>query len=208
MEQPDAKRQARLEYMRNWWAARSDEQREAERERGRRRAATRTEEYKAQQRESARHRWNAMTEEERAKTLADMRERARHRYNDTRKAVFDHYGRVCACCGTVERLSIDHVMGDGKQHRQELFGSQRGGVDFYRWLIDQGFPSGYQTLCRACNGSKRDGPGCRIHGERPAVKRCSKCGQVKELSDFNRRTRSATGRRSDCRACQRAQQAA
>jgi hypothetical protein len=74
--------------------------------------------------------------------------------------VFAHYGTACACCGTTEDLSIDHVNGGGSQHREEL--NCKGGVHFYFWLIDRGFPEGYQTLCVPCNSSKADGPSCRL----------------------------------------------
>ena len=33
---------------------------------------------------------------------------------------------------------------------------------FYGWLIANGFPPGYQTLCRPCNASKADSPACRL----------------------------------------------
>jgi len=35
-----------------------------------------------------------------------------------------------------------------------------------RWLIKNGFPEGFQTLCRPCNGSKGDGDRCKLnHGQ-------------------------------------------
>jgi hypothetical protein len=82
----------------------------------------------------------------------------------TREQVFAHYGTECACCGTSENLTIDHVDGNGAEHRKELFGAQLGGSRFYAWLIKQGFPVGYQTLCKSCNLSKRRGSDCRLHG--------------------------------------------
>lgn len=94
--------------------------------------------------------------------------RRRHlRIDGNRDAVFAHYGAACACCGATDDLTIDHKAGDGAQHRQELFGdSQRCGADrFYVWLIRQGFPAAYQTLCRACNISKGRGGRCRLSHE-------------------------------------------
>jgi hypothetical protein len=80
-----------------------------------------------------------------------------------RAAVFGHYGTVCACCGATEKLSIDHVDGDGGEHREELSGgAEAGGHHFYRWLVKNGFPPGYQTLCLPCNQSKGQGERCRI----------------------------------------------
>lgn len=84
------------------------------------------------------------------------RERGRQRRADEKAAVFGHYGQSCACCGTAERLCIDHVNGDGERHRAEV-----GQWRIYRWLISNGFPGGFQTLCNPCNGSKRGGTHCR-----------------------------------------------
>ena len=85
---------------------------------------------------------------------------------DLRGVVFAHYGTSCACCGATERLSIDHVGGDGGAHRQELFGrSHGGGKGFWQWLIRHDFPQGYQTLCLPCNQSKGRSECCRLdHG--------------------------------------------
>jgi hypothetical protein len=77
--------------------------------------------------------------------------------------VFAHYGTACACCGATENLSIDHVNGDGGDHREELFGRRNGGGEqVWRWLVKNGFPDGFQTLCIPCNQSKRTGERCRL----------------------------------------------
>jgi hypothetical protein len=83
-----------------------------------------------------------------------------------RTAVFDRYGRVCACCGATDDLTIDHMDGDGAEHRAELFKDGRmAGWHFYAWLVRNGLPDGYQTLCRPCNNSKWTGERCRLdHG--------------------------------------------
>lgn len=89
----------------------------------------------------------------------------RQRNADLKAQVLAHYGQSCACCGTTDRLSIDHVNGDGWQHRTELFGDpQRGGTGtrYWAWLIQAGFPEGFQTLCRPCNSSKQRGERCRL----------------------------------------------
>lgn len=94
--------------------------------------------------------------------------RVKARYQEShRSQVFGHYGRSCACCGTIEDLSIDHVNGDGHAHRMELFGKSQGraGSTFYHWLVKQGFPPGYQTLCRPCNTSKGRGKNCILNHE-------------------------------------------
>jgi hypothetical protein len=80
--------------------------------------------------------------------------------------VFNHYGWQCACpgCSSTD-LCVDHVNGDGPQHRTELYGhpTRYYTTTFYLWLIDNGFPDGFQTLCRPCNSSKRTGTHCRMH---------------------------------------------
>ncbi len=81
-----------------------------------------------------------------------------------RKAVLDHYGRACQCCGSADRLTIDHVNGDGGQHRAAI---GDGSATLYRWLIRNGFPDGFQTLCVPCNTSKHTQARCRLdHSER------------------------------------------
>lgn len=91
------------------------------------------------------------------------RERVRRWEQRLRPTIFAHYGSTCACCGTTEDLTIDHIDGGGGAHRKELFGnSRKAGGRFYAWLIRNGFPAGYQTLCQPCNGSKREGERCRL----------------------------------------------
>jgi hypothetical protein len=71
-----------------------------------------------------------------------------------KQTVLDHYcggPARCVLCGTddLRILTIDHVDGGGKKHRSSH--KLHGGPDFYRWLRDQGFPSGYRVLCFNCN---------------------------------------------------------
>lgn len=88
---------------------------------------------------------------ERSKRTGKMR-RARYK-----EAVFDHYGRVCACCGEhrPELLQIDHINGGGNKHHKEV---GLGGM--FRWIYLKGFPSGFQTLCANCNWAKGRLGGC------------------------------------------------
>lgn len=82
-------------------------------------------------------------------------------HESARSAVFGHYGTFCACCGSTDRLNIDHISGGGTEHRQQV----GRGYTFYLWLIRNDFPDGYQTLCSPCNASKFTGTRCRIeHG--------------------------------------------
>ena len=67
---------------------------------------------------------------------------------------FNAYGG-CSCfiCGIkdLDVLTIDHLEGGGRKHREKIGG---GGTKFYRWLRNNGFPSGYQVLCMNCQLKK------------------------------------------------------
>lgn len=97
------------------------------------------------------------------------RENKRRLREAHREAVLDHYGRECACCGATVDLTIDHVNGDGREHRLQLFGRVQGTSGMYWWLIKNGFPVGLQTLCFSCNRSKRDGQRCRLNHAKAAL---------------------------------------
>jgi hypothetical protein len=86
----------------------------------------------------------------------------RRLYQAVRETVFSHYGRVCACCGTTKKLTIDHVNGNGTAHRIALFGRNSESLRMYKWIIQQGFPEDFQVLCDPCNKSKGKGPACRL----------------------------------------------
>jgi hypothetical protein len=70
------------------------------------------------------------------------------------------YGARCSCCGETERvfLTIDHVAGDGRQHRASMGGGNR------RLLLDiinRGFPPDFRVQCFNCNcGRERNGGVC------------------------------------------------
>jgi hypothetical protein len=85
--------------------------------------------------------------------------RRRRIRRQAKQYVLEHYGTACACCGATADLTIDHINGDGKQHRQIIGG---GSHVIYAWLIKNDFPHGFQTLCRLCNTSKRDGERCLL----------------------------------------------
>lgn len=75
----------------------------------------------------------------------------------TKLLILTHYGGgKCAClmCGEnrLACLTIDHIKGGGRKHRQEanIYGRQ-----FYQWLKNNKFPGGYQTLCANCQLVKR-----------------------------------------------------
>jgi 5-methylcytosine-specific restriction endonuclease McrA len=90
--------------------------------------------------------------------VSGREQRRRYRARQ-REAVFDHYGRACACCGVAEDLTIDHVNGDGSRHRARI---GTGSAKLYRWLVASGFPDGFQTLCAPCNTSKGRHERCRL----------------------------------------------
>lgn len=59
----------------------------------------------------------------------------------------------CSCCGynKVPLLQIDHINGDGKQHRESLGGDNYA---VWQWIIDNNYPEGFQILCATCNIKK------------------------------------------------------
>ena len=78
--------------------------------------------------------------------------------------ILDHYGSECACCGETERLflTVDHINNDGNEHRKK---DPVGRATIYRWLINHGFPPGFQILCMNCNqGKHRNGGICPHKG--------------------------------------------
>lgn len=95
---------------------------------------------------------------ERARRWRRMINERNHRiYREERETVLRHYaGGVlrCSCCGLqpYEFLTLEHVNGGGRQHRQQPH--VRGG-QLYHWLIRQNFPPGYDVLCYNCNCVKR-----------------------------------------------------
>ena len=70
-----------------------------------------------------------------------------------RERVFEKYGGAkCRCCGEdhFEFLEIDHVNGDGSNHRRKFPGAR----SICTWLRANNFPPGFQVLCRNCNTSR------------------------------------------------------
>jgi hypothetical protein len=97
-----------------------------------------------------------------AEQLHDWKEANQGRLQVARRVRYVvNAGDRCACCLATRYLSIDHINGDGARHRQDVIGNRRGGGEsFHRWLIRNGFPPGYQTLCQPCNSSKGRGASC------------------------------------------------
>ena len=57
----------------------------------------------------------------------------------------------CACCGEkeIELLSLDHIGGIVREGVKKL-----SGLKLYLFLMDHGFPPGYQVLCYNCNAGE------------------------------------------------------
>lgn len=75
------------------------------------------------------------------------------RRDNNREAALQHYGGKCACCGEDEPcfLAVDHADGDGNIHRKKI---GKYGSGFFKWLVDNDFPEGFQILCHNCNMGK------------------------------------------------------
>lgn len=65
------------------------------------------------------------------------------------------YGGKCVCCAdrNVIFLTMDHIDGNGAEHRKTINSKYKmTGVKFYRWLRQQGYPKdNYRILCFNCN---------------------------------------------------------
>lgn len=67
-----------------------------------------------------------------------------------RLAAYEAYGGAkCVCCGEthLEFLTLDHVGGGGRAHRQQV----GAGDKIYRWLRDNSYPEGFRVMCFNCN---------------------------------------------------------
>ena len=84
--------------------------------------------------------------------------------NDYKKAwslavrleVLKAYGNRCVCCGEshIDFLTIDHINGRGREHRQHVAPSGSSG-SFYIWLKKKGYPKKeFCCLCMNCNWAK------------------------------------------------------
>lgn len=82
---------------------------------------------------------------------------SRLRSERVKNKIFDHYGKICVCCGESDlyKLNIHHVNQDGAEHRRKIAGIGRSSVNFYDWLIRNNFPNDppLETQCANCNCS-------------------------------------------------------
>jgi len=88
-------------------------------------------------------------------------------YRRTRLEALLHYSNdslKCACCGEdhLEFLTIDHINGNGAEHRREI-GKTR---EMFQWLKSNDYPPGFQVLCFNCNCAKGSNGTCPHELER------------------------------------------
>lgn len=93
-----------------------------------------------------------------ARNKAKFRERHKLYAQKLKREVLTHYGGdppKCACCGEKHLvfLTIDHIQGNGSEHRKKVCGG-KGGINFYCWLRKNNYPDGFQVLCWNCNAAK------------------------------------------------------
>lgn len=75
---------------------------------------------------------------------------------ELKQSIMQHYGNgKCLMCGfaNIQALTIDHVNGGGSNHRKTI--GVTGSYSFYRWLVNNQYPDGYQCLCMNCQMIKR-----------------------------------------------------
>ena len=95
-----------------------------------------------------------------------INEMSRLRKARQRLEVLKHYSNgtlSCDCCGELEYdfLTIDHVNGGGRKHREEI---HHGHLEI--WLIMNNFPEGYKVLCYNCNCGRAKNNGICPHKKR------------------------------------------
>ena len=77
----------------------------------------------------------------------------------TQQEMIDAYGGTCACCGETAAafLTLDHIGGGGKEHRERCGGPRAVRQD----LKARGWPRDkYRLLCMNCNHAVRHGRTC------------------------------------------------
>ena len=154
----DLKKAQKQKYFRDWATRNRDKLNSAQ--------ARFREKHKARLSDEAKARRKAMlaamSESELAAFKAAENAETKRRYVEMRDAVYLAYGgRVCRCCGETEALflSIDHVDNDGAKMRREVHG--KSAMSFYRYLVKNSFPAGYQVLCMNCQvGKYKNGGTC------------------------------------------------
>lgn len=100
--------------------------------------------------------------------LKHRRDKENERSKARRLSILMHYSGgnpKCACPGcqitTIQFLTVDHINNDGHEHRK----TAGSGTPFYRWIVKNNFPPGFQILCWNCNSCKGIYGKCTFHGE-------------------------------------------
>jgi len=77
-------------------------------------------------------------------------------------AYYSHGTMKCVCCGESipALLTIDHINGNGRKHRESL--GAGNGLHFYQWL-NKHHPEGFRVLCYNCNCGRRINGGICPH---------------------------------------------
>jgi len=68
-----------------------------------------------------------------------------------RRKVIEGYGGKCVYCGSTSQLQLDHVYGNGAEHRKTV-----DHKTLYSQVIRLGFPKEYQLLCAKHNMAKQN----------------------------------------------------
>ena len=77
-------------------------------------------------------------------------EQVKEEWRRLKSEVIAAYGGKCECCKETiyEFLTIDHINGNGKEHRKTI----GRGYKLYKWLKRNNFPKeGFRLLCFNCN---------------------------------------------------------
>lgn len=95
--------------------------------------------------------------------LERQRQYQRSRSRNLKFQVINHYSNGnCECCrckiSDIDVLTLDHIDNNGSTHREMISNGRGkrniGSTAMYRWIMSNGFPSGYSVLCFNCNVKK------------------------------------------------------
>lgn len=84
--------------------------------------------------------------------------------------ILAHYGKdgkpACVKCGydkNIDGLQLDHINGDGAEQRRNIR------KHIYKWIVENNYPKGFQTLCGTCHSIKTWGSKYKavVHTEPP-----------------------------------------
>lgn len=92
---------------------------------------------------------------------ADVCKARNYKANEEIKTeVLGHYSLsntpCCVFCSfaDIDALTLDHINNNGAEERKATKRKLFTGAGIYRWLKQNNFPAGYQTLCANCNLKK------------------------------------------------------